>query len=298
MAADDTKRLPGNVSHLKRLIGDHAAERGMPPARLQRWLNAMVVTAVLDRVRDEDGEPIFLLKGGVAMELRLQLSARATSDYDAAFRARADEVIDRLDEALAQPWNTFDLTRDAPVTIKNAKAVRVRLRLSYKGRIWGSVQLELAPVEGGMGSEFDRVETTPLGPLPVPVPETANCVSLRYQVAQKFHACTEVFDDGRENDRFRDVMDVLLVEDLLRDVGLVRVRNACVDIFEVRNKHTWPPTVTAYEGWRAPFAELARENGFTPEDIDEAVTAVTALIAAIDVAIEKEADPPTDAEST
>jgi hypothetical protein len=34
----------------------------VPPARLRRWLNAMIVTAVLDRVRDEDGEPIFLLK--------------------------------------------------------------------------------------------------------------------------------------------------------------------------------------------------------------------------------------------
>jgi hypothetical protein len=57
--------------------------------------------AVLDRVRDEDGEPIFLLKGGVAMEMRLQLRARATRDYDSAFRARAEEVLDHLDEALA-----------------------------------------------------------------------------------------------------------------------------------------------------------------------------------------------------
>lgn len=86
--ADTIKKLPGDVSHLQRLIGNHAADRRMPPARLQRWLNAMIVAAVLDQVRDEDGEPIFLLKGGLAMELRLQLRARATGDYDAAFRAR------------------------------------------------------------------------------------------------------------------------------------------------------------------------------------------------------------------
>jgi hypothetical protein len=64
---DNVKKLPGDVSHLQRLIGNHAADRRMPPARLQRWLNAMIVTAVLDRVCDEDGEPIFLLKGGLAM---------------------------------------------------------------------------------------------------------------------------------------------------------------------------------------------------------------------------------------
>ncbi len=233
----------------------------MPPARLQRWLNAMIVTAVLDRVRDEDGEPIFLLKGGVSMELRLQLRARATNDYDAAFRARAEEIMDRLDEALAQPWNNFKLTRDVPEVITNTNAVRVQLRLSYKGRSWGSVQLEMAPVEGEMGRELDRVKAASLHSLQVPLPDEANCVSLRYQVAQKLHACTEVFEAGRENDRFRDLMDILLVEDLLHDIGLARVREACIDISNVRDKHTWPPTVTVYDSWRAPFAELARENG-------------------------------------
>jgi len=282
--ADGAKRLPSNVSHLQRLIGDHAAACGMPPARLQRWLNAMIVTAVLDRARDEDGEPIFLLKGTIAMELRLQLRARATSDYDSAFRARDEEVIDRLDEAPAQPWNNFNVTRDVPETIRNTSAVRVRLRLSYKGRSWGSVQLELAPVEGDMGGELDRVEATRMESLQVPVPEVANCVSLRYQVAQKLHACTEVFPGGRENDRFRDVMDILLVEALLRRVGLARVREACIDIFDVRDKHTWPPTVTVYDSWRAPFTALARENGFTPANIDEAVAALSAVIAAIDAA--------------
>lgn len=77
-------------------------------------------------------------------------------------------------------------------------------------------------------------------------------------------------------------MDMLLVEDLLYDVGLARVREACVDIFTVRDKHIWPPTVTVYDSWGVPFAALARENRFTPEGIDEAATALTALIAAID----------------
>lgn len=44
--SDTTKKLPGNVSRLHRLINVDAAERGTPPARLQRWLNAMIVTAV------------------------------------------------------------------------------------------------------------------------------------------------------------------------------------------------------------------------------------------------------------
>jgi hypothetical protein len=80
--------------------------------------------------------------------------------------------------------------------------------------------MEMAPVEGDMGRELDRVAAMPLNPLQVPLPDAVSCTSLRYQVAQKLHACTEVFDEGRQNDRFRDVMDILLVEDLLHDIGL------------------------------------------------------------------------------
>ncbi len=98
-----------------------------------------------------------------------------------------------------------------------------------------------------MGNELDRVPAAPLDPLQIPTPEAANCVSLRYQVAQKLHACTEVFATGRKNDRLREVMDVLLLEPLVHEVGLVRVRAACVNIFVVRDKHAWPPTVTVYE---------------------------------------------------
>lgn len=282
MAAE--KKPPGDRGHLHRLLRDQAEKQGMPEPRLQRWLNAMVVTAVLDRVRHEDGEPVFLLKGGVAMELRLRLRARATKDFDTAFRVAQAEALDRLDEAIREPWGHFSITRDAPENIPNTEALRIRLRIAYKGRDWGSVSLEMAEVEGDMGKELDRVPATPLDPMGLKGPDTVACVSLRYQVAQKLHACTEVFDTGRENDRFRDVMDILLVEELLREVGLSNVRKACIDIFTTRGKHSWPPTVTVYESWREPFRALAIENGFEPEDIDEAVERLGALIKQIDQA--------------
>jgi hypothetical protein len=76
-------------------------------------------------------------------------------------------------------------------------------------------------------------------------------------------------------------MDILLVRELILDVGLARVREACVDVFTVRAKQVWPPTLTVYESWREPFATLARQNGFTPKDIDEAARELAELIEAI-----------------
>lgn len=134
-----------------------------------------------------------------------------------------------------------------------------------------------------MGTELDRVKAAPVDGLQMPFPEAVSCVSVRYQVAQKLHACTEVHETGPENNRFRDVMDILLIESLIRDeVGLRRTREACTDIFEAREKHSWPPQVTVYESWREPFARLAEENGFEPDDIDDASARLKALINDID----------------
>lgn len=44
----------------------------------------------------------------------------------------------------------------------------------------------------------------------LPDGERVALIPLPYQVAQKLHACTEV-RPGRDNDRFRDLIDLLLL---------------------------------------------------------------------------------------
>lgn len=45
-------------------------------------------------------------------------------------------------------------------------------------------------------------------------------MSVRYQIAQKIHACTEVPEDDRPNDRFRDLIDIQLLHELIPPDGL------------------------------------------------------------------------------
>jgi Nucleotidyl transferase AbiEii toxin, Type IV TA system len=104
---------------------------------------------------------------------------------------------------------------------------------------------------------------------------------VRYQIAQKIHACTEVFADGRENDRFRDLIDLALLRDLVDD-DLARVREACVEIFELRAKHNWPPAVTIYASWPAGFAAMAADIGFFTDDVEVAADELRGFIAQID----------------
>ena len=80
------RKPPHNVQVLQRWVGELARQDGIAPARLQRWISFMVVAGLLEHARDETRDPLFVLKGGAAMELRLGLRARATKDFDATFR--------------------------------------------------------------------------------------------------------------------------------------------------------------------------------------------------------------------
>lgn len=77
---------------------------------------------------------------------------------------------------------------------------------------------------------------TPVGQVPL---VTLGCI-----LAQKLHACTDHSNLGRPNDRARDLIDILLVSRLLMGAELVDVRDACVEIFRLRAKHDWPPTIS------------------------------------------------------
>jgi hypothetical protein len=46
------------------------------------------------------------------------------------------------------------------------------------------------------------------------------------------------------NHRARDLIDILLVHRLLEKSELVKVRQAYAEIFRLRNKHPWPPSIT------------------------------------------------------
>jgi Nucleotidyl transferase AbiEii toxin, Type IV TA system len=280
----DARRPPGNLSHLQRLANAAAADADIPVGRYQRWINTHIISAVLDRIRDEDDEPMFTLKGGAAMELRLGITARASRDYDAAFRARAGDMLGALDRALAEDWQGFQLQRTEPQLIRATRAMRMDIKLAYRGRPWGTVQLEVAPAEGTAGQEIDRVPAHPLDSVQIVGPDRIACVSVRYQIAQKIHACTEVYADGSENDRFRDLIDLQLLRDLIEDDGLPTVRDACIELFELRSRHAWPPSVRVWPGWAAGFAQMARDVSFHTEDVEIAAEDLRGFIEEIDAA--------------
>lgn len=206
---------PHNIRVLHGWLRAYAAEHGQAEGRLKRSVDHAIVLNALHGVRNAAGKSMFVVKGGVAIELRLRLDARATRDLDAVFLGGFEEWLDALDNAFEEPVADFELSRGEPVEIRTTKTMRVHVYLDYRGRRWGTVTLEVAPAEGREILDVDEVQAFDLAQFGLPAPETVPVVGLPYLIAQKLHACTEPFD-GRDNPRVRDLVDLQLVRRLVR----------------------------------------------------------------------------------
>lgn len=276
---------PHNIRVLHGWLREYARQHALPEGRLKHAVDYALVVSALDRARAPGG-PAFAIKGGVAMELRLQLDARATRDLDAVFLGAFDGWLDALDDALAQPVADFALSRSEPEPIKTTSTMRVDIHLDYRGRRWGTVKLEVAPAEADQILDIDEVDPFDLTQFGLPAADRVPTVGLPYLIAQKLHACTEPLD-GRDNPRVRDLIDLQLVQPLLDDTDLPRTCQACRAIFALRDTHPWPPALAIPPAWPAAYARLVDEQGRTElaDTVEDAARSVETLVARIDASV-------------
>lgn len=269
---------PQTRTALEQLVGRYAKHYQIPQARIRNWISFMVLAGALERVQDESGTSAFVVKGGVALELRLRLRARATRDFDATFREKFGEMLAVLDAGLEEPYGDFRFSRRAEIRDLGGKAKRMEIRVQYRGKPWSTVQMEVS-ASGGHPVEAERVAATDLFELGLDGPEFVHCLSARFQIAQKIHAVTSPPREGRSSERYRDLVDLWLLRELGTDVTLVR--EACEDVFARREMHAWPPVLEVPDAWTDPFARLAGEVGLPTQDLIEAADAIRAYIAEI-----------------
>ncbi len=255
--------------------------------RARRQLGYVALAATLMRhARDEHDEPLFLIKGGVAIELLLGLRARATKDLDASARLTGEDIGLRLRAALAHDWEGFTLRLTGLEQVRDTAALRGDVKVSYQGDPWSTVQFEVSPAEGTAGHQMQWTGNTFVDPerLGLPSPGELPLVTIAYLIAQKLHACTDHTDDERSNDRYRDLIDLILVDRLVQDEDCAGVRDVCVEIFRLRAKHSWPPSITVLPDWPEGYRTLAEQLSFAPADVHQAAIDVQQIIARIDTA--------------
>lgn len=282
-------RPPGNKSHLERLLEAWSKSARVTAGRLRRVVGVAVIANMLDGFPDADRRPRIVFKGGAANEMRYGLRARSTKDLDAAYRGDLDEAVSLIGQAVTLGWSGFTGRVSEAEIIQRAKVqpqpVRFKIKLAYRNRDFVTIPFEVSAAEA-TSLEVPEIFSVAISLEPVQLDGITNValLPLRYQIAQKLHACTEPPKDDDPNDRVRDLPDLLLMEELgIDENNLGSVRAACVEIFDGRGMQQWPPHVQEFPGWGVLWDNLAETEGLEMS-LNEAVLAVNLFINRINLA--------------
>lgn len=262
---------------LETRLGNRSRETGVDLERLRR-------RAAFERllVRLELGMPHrWVVKGGMALEIRLGDRARSTRDLDLALRdAHADgpAVRELLIDCLSVPWEEdgFDFRVGEPTTITLDEAGRPGWRFPVDtrmaGRRFASVRLDVV-------ARDDEVSKTQRVALPGVLDfaglerHEVEVVDPAQHFAEKVHAFTRTYGN-RPNTRVRDLPDmVLLIDDGLEPTAeLLAIVSR---LFVARADTALPVELPGPPPfWRENYPALAAELDVSAKTLDEAMAYV------------------------
>ena len=276
-------------------MSPYATDAAFRAALEQRLLNLARSTSVnLERLRRQvvlerllarldAAEPgLWVLKGAMALEVRLGTAARATSDVDLGMRESAvvsdiEVLAARLSQALATPAGdpfVYQLADMEPTSASSRELARARIDCRLAGRRFGRIQVDVARRPHEL-ADTERIRLHGhLRFAGIAAPEV-EVVSITRHVGEKFHAMLRQFGD-RENTRVRDLADLVI----LCEHGLIQPVPAAEAVLRVFEEHgtDLPTGLPAFPpGWPERYEQLAREHGIAASGFAEANAVITTL---------------------
>ena len=248
--------------------------------------NALRVRRTMANVIVGQMLPEGVIKGGSALKIRYGMQAtRFSKDFDAARVSDINDFVDALEDALAEGWAGFTghVVPRNPAHPKGVPPHYVMqpfdVKLSYKGKPWVTVPLEVGHDEIGDADDPERGISDDVVdlfralnlPEPCPVP----LMRLEYQVAQKLHALS-----APHGDRAHDLVDLQVIVSNSK-IDLARTKATCQRLFAYRRQQVWPPEIAKGEGWDGLYEAASLGLDVAP-DVDHAVTWANELVRSID----------------
>lgn len=103
----------------------------------------MAIAAVLD-----DSSQTWIIKGGVALEMRREGTARATRDLDLIFNAVTEDLVATIEESIKRPYGKFTFRRTGAATrLHEANTWRIDIAVRFNGSDWTTVSVDITPRE-------------------------------------------------------------------------------------------------------------------------------------------------------
>lgn len=249
---------------------EQARQQGRDPNWIRRRL---AFTRLLVRLADQDAQA-WVLKGGMAVELRRPGLARSTKDLDLVLRpglvddpSNPVELHNVLVDALLEDSDGDGMVFNIalPSRLRDDAYGRPAWRFPVKCRLAGRQFAELKidvvarPEEIGGVEQLELPDVLGFAGIPT---RSVWVVDLRQQYAEKLHALTRSYETG-ESTRVKDLVDlVLLIEDGVPADAALAARVS--HVFTVRKAHAVPTDLPAPPtAWQAPYTVLAQEIGLS-----------------------------------
>jgi hypothetical protein len=220
----------------------------------------------------------WLLKGGLALQLRLGDRSRTTQDIDLMLVKPLANLHQVLVQAAAMDladWFEFEV---APATGPAAPGGGMRFLVTSR---LDSRAFERFHVDVGIGDPVlepaETITTPPLLEFAGLPPTQVRCYPLTQQIAEKLHAYTRPRQHG-DNSRVKDLADFLLIAELSAFSG-DRLLEAVAATFEARQTHALPSELPAPPAaWEVPFRRQAQELELGYTNLRDAFLAAGAFL--------------------
>jgi len=228
--------------------------------------------------RLERAEPgAWVLKGGMALEVRLGDQARLTKDVDLGLRENttdAGALRGRLIDALDEDPDGDRFVFQVGVVQRMAEdggghgSWRAPVRVNLAGKTFGSIKVDISPRPLELVATDRKTIPTALafaGAEPIEM----EVIDIQRHAAEKLHAMLRTYAHG-ESTRVRDLVDLMLI--LEHEALDLRVLAETVRTVWQERDGVEPPTSFpgAPDGWPARYEQLARENDVHPRSFAEA----------------------------
>ena len=261
---------------------DKAIQRFAGDVARENELRNLMANAIVAQLIGEG-----VVKGGTGLKFRYgEDMSRVTLDLDTAWRTGLDEFLRDLKSRLASGWRGFtgEVVVSRPASPRGVPFKYVMqpcdVKLSYLGRPWYTVQLEVGHNEIGDADGCDMVEVPGVLAelfefLVIPRPSPIPAMKLEYQIAQKLHGAS-----APNSKRAHDLIDLQLIM-ANGDIDMALASELCRKLFKYRRGQEWPPEIVKGETWETTYDGQRRNLPVLPT-VDEAVAWANELIAKID----------------
>jgi hypothetical protein len=246
-------------------LKSEATRTGLPLVRLRKQVAFELFLRRLVAVAPDR----FVLKGALALELRLKATTRPTRDIDLGRddneQAAIEDITAAQQLALDDFFTYVAIRTDELEQTDEFAAVRFHITAQLAGRTFEQFTLDIGFTDT-IPAHPDAIRTSDLltfaGIDPIELPT----LPLAQHLAEKVHAYTRTYAaSARRSTRPKDLVDILLIA-ASEPIDANALRRALETTFSERRRHELPSSLPAPPAdWLAPYSRLAIDVGVDSE---------------------------------